>query len=416
MKKIILPLICGMICTLSAVAQTAPFSFIHLSDLHVSTVTSAVNQCDLNGAEAKCYLETYRTMTPKPAFVLCTGDISNIGNSTAVPGGMYSALTQYLYPHGLTYPAPGALFIDSALTIPIYFAPGNHEYYTTLTSFSLATETLPLLDSIPNFVHDIAPDSDYAITTDISVILFMRSGHDISYLISIDPKGSGYTDAQIDWMRSVLSQNQNKRKIIVMHHPPADNPGYSCGIATFSGNGNDSSSSFYYNRLAFLNLCDSFHVDMVLAGHVHQNTVSDRYGNKIDENCDTCGTRYVQTGPAFAGCYRVVTVDSAFVSVTVPMLSCTATGLSQVDDELQIAVYPDPSSGLFNVSLGQDIPVQLKIYNILGQCVHQQSGSAAAMQVDLRAQPDGMYFMQLVADQHGTPVTYSFKYSLVISR
>jgi hypothetical protein len=98
------------------------------------------------------------------------------------------------------------------------------------------------------------------------------------------------------------------------------------------------------------------------------------------------------------------------------MLSCTATGLSQVDDELQIAVYPDPSSGLFNVSLGQDIPVQLKIYNILGQCVHQQSGSAAAMQVDLRAQPDGMYFMQLVADQHGTPVTYSFKYSLVISR
>ncbi len=263
MKKIYLSLIAAMLYTLCSVGQSSSFTFIHLSDLHVSTVPSAVNQCDLNGAKAQCYLQTFAGMEPKPAFILCTGDISNIGNSTAVPGGMYTALTQYLYPHGLMYPGVGSLFIDSAQTIPIYLAPGNHEYYTTLTSFSIATETLPLLDSIPNYVQNIGPDSDYAISTDISVILFMRSGHDVSYLISTDPKGSGYTDAQISWMRSVLAQNQNKRKIVVMHHPPSDAGGYSCGIATFSGNGTDSSSSFYYNRDAFLNICDSFHVDLV---------------------------------------------------------------------------------------------------------------------------------------------------------
>ena len=417
MKKVSILAISFLLCTIASVAQTAPFTFIHLSDLHVSTVTSQVNQCDLNGVQAKCNFQTFRDMTPKPAFVLCTGDISNIGNSTAVPGGMYSALTQYLYPQGLSYPAPGALFIDSAKTTPIYFAPGNHEYYTTLTSFSITTQTLPLLDSIPNFIEQVSPDSDYAVTTDISVILFMRSGHDISYLISTDPKGSGYTDAQIDWMRTVLSQNANKRKIIVMHHPPADNAGYSCGIATFSGNGNDSSSSFYYNRLQFLDICDSFHVDMVLAGHVHQNTVSDRYGNQINENCDTCGTRFVQTGPAFAGCYRIITVDSSFISVSTPMLaSCSTTGVVPIEEELEISVYPDPSSGIFNVSLKQDIPIQLKIYNVLGQCIHQQSGSGTEMQVNLSNQPDGMYYLQLVADQHGTAVTYNFKYSLVISK
>lgn len=419
MKKIYLSVIAAMLCAQCSVAQSSSFTFIHLSDLHVSTVPSAVNQCDLNGAEAKCYLQTFANMNPKPAFILCTGDISNIGNSTAVPGGMYTALTQYLYPHGLMYPGVGSLFIDSAQTIPIYLTPGNHEYYTSLTSFSFSTETLPLLDSIPNYVQYIGPDSDYAISTNISVILFMRSGHDISYLISTDPKGSGYTDAQISWMRSVLEQNQNKRKVVVMHHPPSDAGGYSCGIATFSGNGTDSSSSFYTNRDAFLDICDSFHVDLVLAGHVHQNVVVDRYGNVIDENCDTCGTRYVQTGPAFAGCYRTITVDSSFITVSKPMLSCdsaTTSGINGSYKELEISVYPDPSTGLFNISLGQAIPVNLRIYNLLGQVVHQQESNELTFQVDMRSQPSGMYFMQLDADHDGTIVTYTFKYSLVISK
>jgi 3',5'-cyclic AMP phosphodiesterase CpdA len=421
MKKIYLSVIGALLCALSSVAQTSSFTFIHLSDLHVSTVSS-VNQSDLNGAKAGCYLPFFAAMNPKPAFILGTGDISNIGNSTAVPGGMYSALTQFLYPRGLQYPAPGALFIDSAKTIPIYLAPGNHEYYTTLTGFSLTTQTLPLLDSIPNFVQNIGPDSDYAVSTPISVILFMRSGHDVSYTISFDPKGSGYTTAQIDWMRSVVAANPNKRKIIVMHHPPSDAGGYSCGIATFSGNGTDSSSSAYYNRDAFLNVCDSFHVDLVLAGHVHQNVVVDRYGNIIDENCDTCGTRFVQTGPAFAGCYRTITVDSNFITVSKPQLSCdstdtttTTTGIRS-NRELEISVYPDPSTGLFNVSLGQAIPVNIKIYNLLGEAVFQQSSTELVNQVDMRSQPAGMYILQINANQDGTPVTYTFKYSLLSGR
>jgi 3',5'-cyclic AMP phosphodiesterase CpdA len=420
MKKHYFSFIAAMLSVLSAMAQSSSFTFIHLSDLHVSTVPSSVNQCDLNGAKAGCYLQTFATMDPKPAFILGTGDISNIGNSTAVPGGMYSALTQYLYPRGLTYPGVGALFIDSAQTIPIYLAPGNHEYYTTLTSFSLSTETLPLLDSIPNFVKNIGPDSDYAVSTPISVILFMRSGHDVSYLISTDPKGSGYTDAQIDWMRSLLAQNQNKRKIIIMHHPPSDAGGYSCGIATFSGNGTDSASSFYYNRDAFLNICDSFNVDLVLAGHVHQNVVVNRNGEIIDENCDSCGTRFVQTGPAFAGCYRTITVDSSFITVSKPMLSCdsanTTTGLPTTEKELEISVYPDPSTGLFNVSLGQAIPVDLKVYNTLGEIVHHQTSNDLIFQVDMQSHADGMYFMEITADHNGTPVTYTFKYSLIVSK
>ncbi len=99
------------------------------------------------------------------------------------------------------------------------------------------------------------------------------------------------------------------------------------------------------------------------------------------------------------------------------MLSCdSTTGIDGSYKELEISVYPDPSTGLFNVSLGQAIPVTLKIYNLLGQVVHQQTSNELSFQVDMRSQPTGMYFMELNADHNGTIITYTFKYSLIVSR
>ncbi len=416
MKNFYLSVLATLLFTSALTAQTSAFTFYHVSDLHVSTVTSAVNQCDLNGAEAACYLATFNRITPKPAFILATGDISNIGNSTAVPGGMYSALTQYLYPRGLTYPGIGSLFIDSAQTIPMYFAPGNHEYYTTLTGLSLSTQTIPYLDTIPNFVKNIAPDTDYAITTPISVILFMRSGCDISYLVSTDPKGTGLTDGQISFIRQQLAANPGKRKIIVMHHPAANLTGVNCDGSTHTALADSASATFYYNTLAFRNICDSMGVDVVLAGHSHQNVVVDRSGNQIDENCTTCGTRYVQTGPAFAGCYRAITVDSAFITVSQPLVSCGATaGISDLEDELNVSVYPNPSTGQFTLNLGKPVPVAMQVYNTLGQCVLTQSSTGQLIPLNLQQQPAGVYFIHMLM-QNSAGQSYNFKTSVVIAR
>lgn len=391
----------------------APFTFVHISDIHVSTVSSSVNQCDINGVEAKCYLHTFNTMNPKPAFVLATGDISNIGNSSAVPSGMYSALTQYLYPSNLINPAVGALHIDSAQTIPIYFAPGNHDYYTTL----LPPGTLTQLNTLPNYSKYIAPDTDYAVTTPISVILFVRSGTDINYLISTDPKGSGLTNAQITWIRSELNANSTKRKIIVMHHPGANLNGTNCDGTAYTTVTNSGQSSFYVNRTEFLDICDSMHVDVVLAGHQHQNVVVDRNGNLVADNCDTCGTRYVQTGPAFAGCYRTITVDSTFVTVSANMNGCpaTASSIKDLDNELNMSIYPEPSTGIFNLNIGQPLPVRLKVFNLLGECVHQQTGSTSIHEINLSNQPNGLYFLQVVVEQD-EPIIYNYKNPMVISR
>jgi len=415
MKKGHLLTLWGMLSALCLLAQQSPFTFIHISDMHVATQPSSVNTCDLNGVEAKCYLRDFRTMSPKPAFILATGDISNIGNCSCDAGGMYSALTQHLFPKNLSYPAPGSLFIDSEQTIPFYFAPGNHDYYTTL----LPPGTLTQLNNLPTYAKYIAPDSDYAVTTDISVILFVRSGSDISYLISTDPKASGLTDAQCDWIRGVLSANAGKRKIIVMHHPSANLTGTKCDGTTASSIRDSATATIYVNRITFQNICDSNQVDVVLAGHSHQNVVVDRDGNLIDENCTTCGTRYVQTGPAFAGCYRSVTVSSSFVTVSPSMVATcdtnATTSIKNLEKDLDLSVFPDPSNGLFNLHMAQTLPVSLKVFNVLGQCVHQQKGTGSAFQIDLQSQADGMYFLQVTVEQD-EPVTYNFQYPLIVKR
>src|SRR3989337_1251223 len=75
------------------------FSFVHVSDIHVSNVVSLVNNCDTGGHIFSQMLANISDLNPKPDFVVASGDISNIGNSG---DGMYTTLTQYLFPYPLT--------------------------------------------------------------------------------------------------------------------------------------------------------------------------------------------------------------------------------------------------------------------------------------------------------------------------
>ena len=371
MKKIYLCTFIAMICSASLFSQSSSFSFVHISDIHVST-QSAVNTYDL-------------------------------------------------FPKNLMYPGVGALFIDSAQTIPIYFAPGNHDYYTALNTISFTTQTIPYIDSLPVYRKYIAPDTDYAVTTDISVTLFMRSGWDISYLVSTDPRGSGLTDGQIAFIRAQLAANANKRKIIVMHHPASNFEGTTCTGGAYGTIADSATSSFTVNRETFLNICDSMHVDLVLAGHQHQNVVVDRAGNQIDENCTTCGTRFVQTGPAFAGCYRTITVDSSFITVSQPGQGCPAdtsiaNGIASVEDEINLSVYPDPSNGVFSINLGRNVPAMLQVYNGLGQVVYQQNSTGATIPVNIQSQASGVYFLHLIIQNPTTGESFNYKTSVVVSK
>ena len=221
MKKKILLFATLCISVLSSLAQ---FNFIHISDMHVSSFP--FEESDTNAQYFQCAIKEFAKLNPKPAFVVVSGDVSNVGNLPI--NGMYPTVTQYLFPPSQTNPGIGDYFIDSAMTIPIYFVPGNHEYWTALVN------PPPSNDTLTYYKEFLTPDTDFSITTDHAVVIFLRSGSDSTITVQ-NKKGKGLSNEQCNYIRNILSANSNKRKIIVMHHPAVNAIGTNSDGTPFTG-------------------------------------------------------------------------------------------------------------------------------------------------------------------------------------
>ena len=389
MKTQILLFATVCIATMSSFAQ---FSFIHISDIHVSSTPSP--NSDTNAQYFQCAIKEFAKLSPKPAFVIVTGDISDVGNTQ--PEGMYPTITQHLFPPTIPNPAAGDYFIDPDKTIPVYFTPGNHEYWTGFDSIGVPISN----DTLFYYPKYITPDADYAITTDIAVIVVLRSGHDSPY--SYPPnaaliKGTGLSNAQCSWLRNILSQHKTKRKIIVMHHPPVNAAGTNSDGTPFTALKLDTATnSLLNNRTNFLNICDSNHVDVVLAGHEHQNVVADRKGDTISENWPN-GTRYVQTAAAFNRSYRIISVDQAFVTVSHPLRSCLGTAVSEADNVSHISVFPNPVNEKLTIVCTKKSAIE--VLNTEGQILKRLTAIDLYTAVDLSDLAGGIYIIKIKTEE-----------------
>ncbi|MBI4931536.1 MAG: T9SS type A sorting domain-containing protein [Bacteroidetes bacterium] len=64
-------------------------------------------------------------------------------------------------------------------------------------------------------------------------------------------------------------------------------------------------------------------------------------------------------------------------------------------DKETISVNPNPTRGVFNVQMSKFENVQMKIYNVYGECVHQHICTSAHQQIDLSEAPKGIYFIRI---------------------
>lgn len=366
----------------------AQFTFVHMSDLHVSSAPAP--NSDTNAQYFRCAIGEFATLNPKPEFVVVTGDISDIGNMQ--PEGMYPALAQYLFPPDLSNPLPGDYFIDAAKTIPVYFTPGNHEYWVSFDSIGLPVSG----DTLFFYPGHISPDADYTIVNDLAVIVVLRSGHDTPYNYPPNPlliQGTGISNEQIIWLREILSMHSTKRKIIALHHPPVNATGTNSDGTPFTEVHpiDTATNSIHSNRTTFLNICDSNHVDLVLCGHEHQNVVASRNGDTVGENW-TGGTRYVQTAASFNRSYRIVSVDPGFVTVSRPMRSCSGTGVAELKNSPDLSFFPNPATGKITVECSEK--ATLEILTIDGQIVKSIPGAITLATLDLVNLPGGVYIIK----------------------
>ena len=93
-------------------------------------------------------------------------------------------------------------------------------------------------------------------------------------------------------------------------------------------------------------------------------------------------------------------------------LMVSTTGVSEIEQEAGISLYPNPSNGKFIMqgANGQFLKAnnQLEIYNVMGEKIYLPAGQAGSIsnlniqafnEIDISSQPDGIYFLQIKTEQ-----------------
>jgi len=71
-------------------------------------------------------------------------------------------------------------------------------------------------------------------------------------------------------------------------------------------------------------------------------------------------------------------------------------GVEENTEQVNVNVYPNPTNGQFIISCATDQPVEIEIYNALGERVYQSAiDPQTESPIDISSQPDGLYFYQV---------------------
>jgi hypothetical protein len=76
---------------------------------------------------------------------------------------------------------------------------------------------------------------------------------------------------------------------------------------------------------------------------------------------------------------------------------CFNTGIASLNEEYELNVYPNPSSGIFTVSLkNKTVEMKICVYDVLGSCLLKKDcRNDGNPKIDLSCQPQGIYFYRI---------------------
>jgi len=257
------------------------FYFVQLTDTHIKHKIIDFKERTTN--QLRTVIEKINSFDNPPAFVVITGDLCEWAGSDPLGALNCKAFVSCFYKDG------NQLYLDSELTIPVYTTPGNHDYVITRN-----------LKNYHKYIdkNHLEEEDRYNITYGDVTLYFMDSGPNYYS----DPKiifewwGEGLYDEDIEWLDNQLSICKTSKKIVLMHHPAVG----------------ESGPLFVRNREEFIELCESYDVEVVLAGHTHIDRIYDSNINKYKErplNCSNYTTLYVQSDDCKQGIhYRNISI------------------------------------------------------------------------------------------------------------
>lgn len=270
--------------TIDSVNKNIPnsdFYFIQLTDTHIRNRFVDILGSTIN--RLKTVLKKINSFEKLPAFIVITGDLCEWAGSDSLGALNCKAFLSCFYVED------DQIYADSNLKIPVYTTPGNHDYVLSRN-----------LKNYHKYIdkNHIEDEDRYVVTYGDVSLFFMDSGPNYYS----DPKiifewhGEGLYENEIEWLDEELNNCESAKKIVLMHHPAV-------GVEE---------DLFINNRKAFVDLCESYDVELVLAGHTHSSRVFDIEENLITNlplNCNDYPTLYVQTDACKQGIhYRNISI------------------------------------------------------------------------------------------------------------
>lgn len=157
-------------------------TFIHLTDLHVGdpAVVDTHLFSDTSATLARI-LELVGTISPRPSFIVASGDLTNRGDADS-----YRQLKALM----------------AATDLPVIYALGNHDTREGFYRGMLDHDR----DLDAPFDHERVIDGVHIITLDTS---------------TPGQIGGTIEPAQFEWLAAALDRHAELPKLIVAHHPPA---------------------------------------------------------------------------------------------------------------------------------------------------------------------------------------------------
>jgi predicted MPP superfamily phosphohydrolase len=296
----LIPISSGNLITTKINVSEAPsddFYFIQITDTHVMhrILDSPLHYKNL----LSTLIDHINSFEKKPAFIVLTGDL------VAVGGGIIGALNYRTFLECF-HKKDGQLYADSDYTIPVYTIPGNHDYllhFNLINYHRFIDNKHTIKFNIMGLLENRQLNDRYTITHENLTLIFLDTGH--GYLIKpsewIHLKGSGLNYwFDIEWLDSVLVDCDTKHKIICMHHPAVNWGEY---------------DTFGRNKDIFIQMCEGYDVDVILAGHTHISRVFDKdknfyENNVLPLNCSQYPPLHVQTEACKEGSfYRNITIS-----------------------------------------------------------------------------------------------------------
>jgi hypothetical protein len=118
----------------------------------------------------------------------------------------------------------------------------------------------------------------------------------------------------------------------------------------------------------------------------------------VSVTCDSLVGTYCYVASIFRS-----TQSSAMITMNVKQAEITGIASVQKDNSL-LAIYPNPSNGLFILELSGQAKdskeLSVSVYNMLGEKVFEKTGLSASKQgIDVSTLSNGTYFVKVVADQ-----------------